>query len=105
MPDDQLRQFLDSLGPVRLASGQPLGKKELWARCQQARQRGYAIGVGERFDSVSSAAAPVIRQGVGVVAAVTVSGPSSRISVEKLEQLALEARSAAKEISDRLTGL
>lgn len=36
MPDDLLRQYLEALPPVRLASGTALSKKELWARCHQA---------------------------------------------------------------------
>lgn len=102
MPDDQLRHYLESLGPVRLASGRPLGRKELWARCQQARERGYAIGVGERFDGVSSVAAPVARPGIGVVSALTVSGPSSRLSLPQMEQLSLAVRRAAAEIAEQL---
>ncbi len=54
MPDALLHQYLETIPPLHLASGKPLSKKDLWARCQQARSRGYAIGVDERFDGVSS---------------------------------------------------
>jgi DNA-binding IclR family transcriptional regulator len=105
MPDDLLNQYLETIRPVRLASGKGLRKKELWARCQQARLRGYAIGVDERWDGVSSVAAPVLQKDKGVVAAINIAGPSSRMPAAKLEQLSLEVRRAAREISEKLDQL
>ncbi len=105
MPDDALHRYLDDLPPARLASGKPLSKKELWARCRQVRLRGYAIGVDERWDGVSSVAAPILRGGKDVVAAINIAGPSSRMPAEKLEQLSLEVCRAAREISERLDSL
>lgn len=105
MPGDLLRQYLKRLAPVRLASGKPLSRREIWARCQQARLRGYAIGIDERFEGVSSVAAPVIQKEKGVVAAINIAGPSSRMPAQKLEQLSLEVRRAAREISEKLDQL
>jgi DNA-binding IclR family transcriptional regulator len=102
MPDDLLQRYLERIPPVRLASGKSLSRKDLWARSQQARSRGYAIGVDERWDGVSSVAAAVIHRDRGVVAAINIAGPTSRMPVKKLEQLSLEVRSAAQEISEKL---
>lgn len=57
-----------------------------WAR---ARQRGYATTVREYWDDVNSVGAP-IRVGATrrVVAAITIAGPSSRLSAETLHELA-----------------
>ncbi len=105
MPDDLLHHYLEALPPVRLASGRALSKKDLSARCQQVRLRGYAIGVDERWDGVSSVAAPVVRAGKEVIAAINIAGPSSRMPMEKLEQLSLEVCRAAREISEELDRL
>ena len=105
MPDDLLHRYLDGLGPIRLASGQTLGKRSLLARIQQARLRGYAVGVDERFAGVSSAAAPVLRGGKEVIAAINIAGPSSRMPSDKLEELSLEVRHAAHTISEALDRL
>ena len=105
MPEDVLHHYLAQLGPIRLASGQPLGKKEFLARIQQARLRGYAIRFDERFAGVCSVAAPVIHKDKGVVAAINIAGPSSRLSADKLEQLSLELISAAGRISESLDRL
>jgi IclR family acetate operon transcriptional repressor len=105
MSDDLLRQYVDALDPIRLASGKPLNRKELLARSQEVRRRGYAIGVDERFHGVSSVAAPVIHKARGVVAAINIAGPSSRMPVDALERLSLEVRNAAREISEKLDQL
>jgi IclR family acetate operon transcriptional repressor len=105
MPDELLCRYLETVGPIRLASGQPLSKKELLARVRQVRLRRYAVGIDERFAGVSSVAAPVLRGGTDVIAAINVVGPSSRLPAEKLAQLALEVCRAAQQISkafDRL---
>ena len=105
MPDELLRQFIDQLGPVRLASGKLLNKKDLWARIQRVRRQGYAIGVGERYDGVSSVAAPVVRREKGVVAAINIAGPSTRMPADKLERLSIDVRGAAREISEQFNRL
>jgi DNA-binding IclR family transcriptional regulator len=105
LPDEVLRQFLDRLGPVRLASGKIISKKDLWARIQEARRKGYAIGVGERYDGVSSVAAPVVHPQKGVIAAINIAGPSSRMPADKLERLSIDIRGAAREIAEALHAL
>jgi IclR family acetate operon transcriptional repressor len=102
MPDDLLHRYLEGVGPIRLASGLLLGKKELLARSQQGRLLGYAVGIDERFAGIGSVAAPVLREGKDVIAAINIAGPSSRIPAEKLKQLALEVCRAASEISQKL---
>lgn len=105
MPDPLLHRYLEGLGPVRLASGKLLGKKELLARIQQTRLQGYAVGIDERFAGIGSVAAPILRRGKEVIAAINIAGPSGRIPAEKLKQLALEVCRAAAEISQKLEQL
>jgi DNA-binding IclR family transcriptional regulator len=105
MPEDLLRQYLETLGPIRLASGQLLSKKDLLARIQQARMRGYAIRFDERFAGICSVAAPVVHKEKGVIAAINIAGPSSRLPADRLEQLSLELINAAGRISESLDRL
>ncbi len=105
MPDDLLHRFVEGLGPVRLASGRLVGKKEFLARIRQVRLQGYAVGVDERFAGIGSVAAPILGGGTGVVAAINIAGPTSRIPAGKLAQLAPEVVRAASEISQKLEQL
>lgn len=102
MPDDLLHRHLESLGQIRLASGEPVSRKDFLARIAQVRLRGYSVGVDERFAGVSSVAAPVLRGGTDVIAAINVVGPSSRLPAETLAQLAPEVCRAAQRISEAL---
>jgi len=105
MPDDLLHQYLGTLEPVRLASGEEIGKRELLARILQVRHQGYVIRFDERFAGIGSVAAPVVGGGKEVIAAINIAGPSSRLSVGRMNQLAPEVSRAADEISQKLAQL
>ena len=102
MPDDLLHRYLETLGPIRLASGEELSRKEFLARIHQVRLQGYAMRFDERFAGIGSVAAPVIRGDNTVVAAINIAGPSSRLSAGRMNQLSPEVTRAAEEISQKL---
>ena len=68
----------------------------------QIRQQGYAIDNEEREIGVRCLAAPIFRGDGNVVAAVSVSGPPSRISIEREDTIVPLVKTAATEISARL---
>jgi DNA-binding IclR family transcriptional regulator len=70
-------------GTVRAAKG-PL---ELRQRVAEARERGYAVDREETFDGVVCVAAPTAVGGA-LVGAAGVSGPASRLSEERVEEIA-----------------
>jgi IclR family acetate operon transcriptional repressor len=104
MPADLLQRHLDLVAPARLASGKVLRKKDLLARCEQVRLRGYAVAVDERFEGVTAVAAPVVHRARGLIAAINIAGPSTRMA-EKLQQLSIDVRNAARDVSDKLNRL
>lgn len=77
--DDELA-LLSYQGGTKLA---PAGPLELRQRIEEARKRGYAIDRNETFDGGSCVAIPV-RIGGTLVGAIGLSGPSSRISDERI---------------------
>jgi IclR family transcriptional regulator, acetate operon repressor len=101
MPREQLAQLLDRLGEVRLATGEEMSRTDLVARLDRVRQQGLAISREERSLGVISVASPVPSPSRGVVAAVAVLGPPSRMDEEKVEYLAREVRRAGEEIGQR----
>ena len=66
---------------------------------ERIRKRGYAIDNEEREAGVRCVAAPVTDHTGAVVAAVSLSGPASRLSLERLHRLALTVRRTAENIS------
>lgn len=99
LPEEEFRGFLDTLGEIRLASGETLSREACISRLERVRQQGYAISHGEREAGVISIAAPVIKPTGEVIAAVALTGPPSRLPKEKVETLSLEVRRAAREVA------
>ena len=66
------------------------------------RQQGYATGLEELEEGLNAVAAPVRNHDGKVIAAVSVSGPSYRVSLENIPKLAKLTIRTAEEISRRL---
>ncbi len=118
---DQVPLFAGSSGKVLLAYASDAVRRELLATVRrgstsltnsdaealeaqlaQIRQRGVAVSHEERVPQVFSASAPIFDATGEAVAAITVSGPSSRFSTERLEVHALLVKQAALEISSAM---
>lgn len=69
---------------------------------QQIREQGYSINRGEWRVDVSGVAAPIFDQATNVVAAIGISGPSTRLKLTVLKRYAPLVRKAAQQISKQL---
>jgi DNA-binding IclR family transcriptional regulator len=68
------------------------------------RERGWAEAIGELEDGLHGIAAPVIDAAGRCRAALSVSGPSYRVTLERLPAIAHECMSAAARIGSTLAG-
>lgn len=100
MPDEELESLFSALWPFKLADGTLITRETFFERIRSVRERGYAIGISERYEGVTSVAAPVDTKDRGIIAAISIAGPSYRMGQEKLDRLALEIRGAARELSE-----
>jgi DNA-binding IclR family transcriptional regulator len=106
-----------ALGKVLLAFGAaslPAGRLEqrtartitsrgaLAADLAAVRGRGYAVTDEELEPGLVAVAAPVFRDGGAVVAALSVSGPASRLSADKIPQVAAQCMAGASALSAAL---
>ena len=101
IPEQELKQLLDRVGQIQLANGKVLNKKEMHTRLAQVKQQGFASCIDERLVGLSSVAAPIVHRDMSIIAAVVVTGPSSRVTLEKIQNLSNEVRRAAREIAER----
>jgi IclR family acetate operon transcriptional repressor len=69
-------------------------RKALGEELETVRARGYAVAVGELEDALVAVATPVFDGAGTCVAALSVSGPSSRLTPERLEVVARLCRDA-----------
>ncbi|HEY9392889.1 MAG TPA: IclR family transcriptional regulator, partial [Nocardioides sp.] len=67
----------------------------------EVRKLGYSYSVDEHEIGLAGVAAPIRSLGGGVIAAVVASGPSFRITSEKVPELAEHVLAAAAAISER----
>jgi DNA-binding IclR family transcriptional regulator len=71
---------------------------------QEVRRRGYATSIDELEVGLSALAAPVLGSNGAAVAALSISGPSSRLTGDRIEELAPLLKHEAAGLSLRLRG-
>lgn len=71
---------------------------------EEIRRRGYHVSLGEREPQVSSVAAPVFGLNWKLLGSMCISGPTSRLSQDKLEAFAHTVMDAANRLSYALAG-
>ncbi len=74
----------------------------LRAELDVVRRRGYATAIDELEVGLTAVAAPIVGATGAVVASVSASGPSFRLSEDRLAEVAMQVKDAAAEISHRL---
>jgi DNA-binding IclR family transcriptional regulator len=99
MPPEELAQLIASAGEIHLADGTLLSRIDLLTRIETVRRQGYAVSRGEREGGVVSVASPIQRAGNPVIATIAVTGPTSRMGEEKVDQISISVRQVAAEIA------
>ncbi|WLW58085.1 IclR family transcriptional regulator [Streptomyces sp. YU58] len=101
----------DVLGMVT-AAGMPArtpatitSPEELRAELARIRERGYAIDDVENELDIRCVAAPVFDHGGSVVTAVSISGPASRVTHDRLAEIGRRVTETAQALTDRLGGV
>jgi DNA-binding IclR family transcriptional regulator len=69
---------------------------------EQVRTERWATSVGERENGVAAAASPIVDSRARVVAALCISGPTTRMTAERLVEMREPLEGAAAEISGLL---
>ena len=77
-------------------------KSKLRAELEQVREQGYALAVDELEVGLTAAAAPIRNAHGDVVASMSVSGPTFRISSDRVDEVVGRVVDAAEEVSHRL---
>lgn len=96
--DDYLSRPLPAQTPDTLTD-----PDRIRAVVNEVRERGYSKNIGGLSLGISSLGAPIVGPS-GAVAALSVSGPSSRITEDRFEELGTQVRDAAARISRALRG-
>jgi len=95
--DEQVTALLERTGMPARTEHTLVTPNAMLAALAQARDLGYAVDDGEQELGVRCVAVPLT--GLPFLAAISVSGPSSRITTEDVPRIAPELQSVARQIS------
>ncbi len=102
LPDDRLERLLGAFPLERRGPNSITDRYELRRELARIRDRGYAVDNLEFADDIRAVAVPVWDHRAEVVAALAVAGPATRLSPERVHDLASRVIDAAGGISAQL---
>lgn len=99
LPDERVDELVGTLS--RFTTATITRKSELREQLRQIREQGYAVAVDELELGLTAVAAPIRNAHGDVIASISVSGPSFRLSTDRLDEVIAQCVAAAEEISHR----
>lgn len=99
MAQEQKDAVLKGTALEQLTPNTVTDPKVLAQEFEEIRKRGYAVSEGERVDGVSCVAAPIFETGGKIIGAITISGPTTRFSEQKIKEYGKLIMHATRELS------
>jgi DNA-binding IclR family transcriptional regulator len=96
------RELLARMPLVALTTATVTDPRRLEEQLSEARKKGYSVSRGEQADGVAAISAPVFSANGHILAALSILGPSARMSDRTMTKLRPMVIGAALEISGRL---
>ncbi|WP_416841732.1 HTH-type transcriptional regulator XacR [Haloferax sp. DFSO52] len=84
LPESRVDEIIEQHGLERKTPKSIGTRDELFEVLEEVRERGYAIDDGERLEGLRCLAAPIKSSSGGVMGAISVSAPASRVSDDDL---------------------
>lgn len=98
----EVEQIVAEKGLPRFTSRTITDLEVLKVELQKIRDRGYAVDWGEHEEGIRCVGAPVYNSLGRVFAAISISGPDSRFTEEKVEYFARKVMDKARKISSKI---
>jgi DNA-binding IclR family transcriptional regulator len=102
LPEEEIEPIIEGLKFVRHTENTLCSREDLLKSLEKVRRRGYAIDDEEIELGVRCIGAPIFNQDHRPIAAISVSGPTLRISVQSVPALAERLLRCSREISTSL---
>jgi DNA-binding IclR family transcriptional regulator len=102
LPEDQIRHIVHTKGLSRFTSNTITDEQELFSELARVRRQGYAVDNAEHEDHLRCIGAPIRDAEGAVIASISISGPSQRITGESVPALAPAVIRAADGVSAKL---
>ena len=104
MPEAAARELLDQSGLPRHTARTISDRKQLFAELEATRRRGYSIDDEEHADGLRCVAAVIWNENGEPWAAVSIAGPTSRLTVDRVDELGALVSSVGADITAALGG-
>ena len=105
LPKEDVERIIREKGLKKFTKNTITSKKKLFEELKIIRERGYAIDNEEIEDGLRCIAAPIFNAEGNVIAAVSISGPSSRINETTYDEYSKYVVKTAKLISGELKNI
>jgi IclR family KDG regulon transcriptional repressor len=102
LPSNVVHDILERKGMPRHTDKTITDQDEFLKELAQVKQKGYALDLEENEYGIRCIAVPIFDHAGKVIAAVSISGPTIRMTDERIEQLQERMRQIGKQISARL---
>jgi len=102
LEDDEIDEVIEDQGLPRFMANTITEPVDLKKEVQIIRERGYAIDNEENEPGVCCVAAPILDSSRNVIASISISGPSVRITGEAIPKLAKMVIATSQRISESL---
>jgi DNA-binding IclR family transcriptional regulator len=99
MPIQQQKTIIKNTTMERLTPHTTTEPKVLFQELEVIKKRGYAVSEGERVEGVSCVAAPIFEPAGKIIGGITISGPVTRFSEQKIKDYAKLLMRATRELS------
>lgn len=102
LPKEQRDEIIEKLDLKPHTKNTITNKKELLKELERIRQRGYAVDNMEDEEGVKCVGAPILNSKRIAIASISISGPSMRITDEKIREYSKMVKEVARNISSKL---
>ena len=104
MPQQRVEQILQYRGLARYTERSIDNAAQLYAELERVRQLGYALDDEEQAVGLRCVASAIFDENGQALAAISLSGPTARITDNRLDELGIAVRHSADEITQSLGG-
>ncbi len=102
LPSEKVTEIIKTKGLRKLTENTITSPEELQKELEKIAKNGFAVDNEECEVGAKCIAAPITDYTNQVVAAVSISGPSARLSEERLDELVRVVKEAASKISEKI---
>jgi DNA-binding IclR family transcriptional regulator len=102
LPEQEVVSIIAKYGLPKHTDNTIIDEKQLLAALRKIKQQGYGMEIEENEIGISCMATPIFDSRGKISAAVSISGPSTRLTLERMENLSPIIIEVGKKISKRL---